>query len=440
MAESDVRVLGTATEFRDVRLDSAFNLAGGAVSGFTVAYVTLEVTDRRGRRGRGRGASILSVPWSWPRSASSVSSRDARLRWLVKSLATRSTELEAGDPLVLCRQLATAAEAQRVEDEGGEPMPALAAALALGAVDNALHDAWARTANKPVFAMYTAAHLDADLGAFLGSDFRGRWPGDFVTAPRTRLPVQHVVGVGDPLTADRDAGAIVRDGPNRQRTLEDWAQSDRFRDVKLKLSGAGAEVDAQRVVDVHRTMEAQVGAPVRLALDPNESYPDLAAVLELIGHLRRISPEAHESVAYMEQPVPRDHIPDPDVLKEIGAHVPVLVDEGLARVDDLADLAAQGWHGLVVKAAKGQTSALLCHAFARQHGMFVTIQDLTAPDLALEHSARLAAHLDLSLPAFECNSRQYAPGANSRLVSQRPELVTVVDGEITVGEEGPGLR
>jgi L-alanine-DL-glutamate epimerase-like enolase superfamily enzyme len=434
MRDSDVRVLDATAEFREVRLDSAFNLAGASIAGFTVAYVTVEVVDRRGRRSRGRGASVLSVPWSWPRSALSVSARDSCLRRLVESLAARSTECEPGDPLVLWRQLHPLTEGRRAEAVDGEPVPALAATLALGAVDNAIHDGWARIARRPAFTMYGAQHLDHDLSAYLGGDFRGRWPGDFLTGPRVRLPVQHVVGVGDPLEGASGGG-------HRPRTLEDWARADRFRHVKLKIGDDGPDRDARRVADVHRSMTAALGSPVHLALDPNESYPDIDAVATLVDRLERMSPEALGSVVYMEQPVPRSQSPDPTAMRAIGSRFPVLVDEGLAAPRQLADLAAEGWHGFVVKAGKGQSNALLCHAFARFHGMFVAVQDLTAVDLALEHSARLAAHLDLSSLAFECNSRQYAPAANARLADERPELVTVVDGAITVAPQSrPGLH
>ena len=127
-------------------------------------------------------------------------------------------------------------------------------------------------------------------------------------------------------------------------------------------------------------------------------------------------------------------------MAELSARVPVLLDEGLSGLDDLTTLRAHGWSGSVIKAAKGQTLALLAHAFLCRFGLFATIQDLTAVDLALRHSARLAGVLDLSAPQFEYNSRQYAPHINAELARTDPEFATVRDGRIDIGDAvAPGL-
>ncbi|MCP2329453.1 hypothetical protein HDA40_007960 [Hamadaea flava] len=254
----------------------------------------------------------------------------------------------------------------------GGAMPALATTLALAAVDNAVHAA--------------LSALPPPL--------------------RRRLPVQHVVGVDDPAAPPPDG----------------------IGHVKIKLSGRSPAADAARVGEVFR----HAGRP-RLSLDPNEGYAEAAGVVELLERVRADDPDAYAAIGYLEQPIPRDAGDDPSGLRAVGRLKPVLVDEGLATAEQLGGLRDQGWSGLVVKASKGTSLALRAHAFAQRHRMFVTIQDLTAVDLALEHSARLAAALPWSSPAFEYNSRQYCPAANDDLKRAKPALVGVRDGHIEVG-------
>ncbi|MFI6322762.1 enolase C-terminal domain-like protein [Nonomuraea sp. NPDC050556] len=403
MRTTDVRILETAVTFRDVLLDHPLRLAGATVDRFTLALVTAVVEDRRGRVAEGTGAGVLSVPWSWPRSPLSWEARDAEMRAQTSRFAAAAVSGDAADPL----DHADALAGLRLVPGS---MPDLAVSLAMAGVDNAVHDAWARAAGRPAAELYTT--LTPSL-------------------PRTRLPVQHVVGVGDPLEPGDNREPLV--------SLREWVDLEGIAHVKVKLPARDPREDAARVADVHRVLTAGAITPTSLSLDPNEAYESPAAVTAMLETLRRTAPDAYAAVAYLEQPVPRDAPPDPAGMRELARHVPVLADEGVATQKDLATLEEHGWSGLVVKAAKGQSFALRSHAHARAHGLRVVLQDLTAVDLALAHSARLAATLDLDWPAFEYNSRQYAPRANRDLAATRPELVTVRNGHVIVGEPQPGL-
>lgn len=426
MRSTDIRVVDTGVTFHDVLLDHPLRLAGATVDRFTVTEVTAVVEDRAGRMAEGVGAGVLSVPWSWPRSGLSWEERDAAMRVLTSRFAGAAIGGEHAGPLD---------HANALHGAGVDDVPALAVALAMAGVDNALHDAWARAAMRPASELYAHEH-----------------PGLHFGPPRTRLPIQHVVGVGDPLDRPDDrpldrpqAGTQAGthgNGPTHADdvpSLREWIELEGIAHVKVKLIGRDPREDAARVADVHRVLRDHTNAPISLSLDPNEGYESAAAVLEMLDALRADAPDAYTAVAYLEQPIPRDAPPDPEGLRALGARVPVIADEGLAGDSDLATLAEHGWSGLVVKAAKGQSLALTSYAHARAHGLFVVVQDLTAVGPALAHSARLAATLDLSWPAFEYNSRQYAPKANRRMAEGRPELVTVRDGHIVVGPPRVGL-
>ncbi|MBM7784771.1 enolase C-terminal domain-like protein [Tenggerimyces flavus] len=417
MRSSDITILESEVDFEAVELSTPLILGSGAVKRFTVARVRVVAADRQGRTATGTGTSVLSVPWSWPRSTLSFDERDIVLRDLCVRLAGTLSWLEAADPIRLCGELsATLPELAR--PVGAEPVPQLAALLCLGAVDNAVHDAWSRVAGGSAYHLYTADYLNDDLGA-VDSSLAGRYPGEFLTAPRERLPVQHVVSPGDPLTpADRADG---------YRPLVDWCRTERLRHFKIKVLGRDPHEDADRIGAVYDTVRA--GAPdATLAVDPNESYSSLEALDELADALRKRHPDAASAIAYVEQPIPRSMalVPRPFPF-------PVLMDEGSSDLGSLPELARTGWSGLVVKAGKGQTYALVANAYAKVHGLFLTVQDLTTVDLALRHSARLASVLHPSAPHLEYNSRQYAPHANARLSVTHPELTGVRDGAVRVG-------
>jgi L-alanine-DL-glutamate epimerase-like enolase superfamily enzyme len=195
------------------------------------------------------------------------------------------------------------------------------------------------------------------------------------------------------------------------------------------VAGADPAADARRVAAVHAAAASAVG-PVEISLDPNEGYADLGAALEMLDALAADAPDAAAALTYLEQPVPRDAEPDPAAVRRLTARVPALLDEAFTDVHALPAVREQGWSGVVVKAAKGQTPALLAHTYAQVHGLALTVQDLTAVGLALAHSARLAASLGRTWDHLEYNSRQYAPGANAALAARAPDLVAVRGGRV----------
>ena len=64
---------------------------------------------------------------------------------------------------------------------------------------------------------------------------------------------------------------------------------------------------------------------------------------------------------------------------------------------------------------------LVCAAWAKQHGMLISLQDLTNPGIALVHAALVRAHLP-TINGAELNSPQFTPAANEELARRLPEL------------------
>lgn len=427
---SDIRALRAEVSFVEVELEPPFVISGRPLTHLTSPKVRLTVETGGGVRACGVGAGMLSVPWAWPHSPVELSVRDRVLRSLVRTFVGQLLSLgQCADPFALWRPLyerldETLAAAARVA--GLDEIPRLAGLLALGAVDNALHDAWGQAAARSSYSMCTAEFMD-DLG-WLSPQMGGVRPGDRLGPARTEIPIQHALGVGDPLTDD--------EAPPGVRSLEQWMRTQGIRHLKMKLAG-DPEDDAARIAAARRVLN-RFPWDSTLSLDPNEAYT-VSELNRMLDRLALIDPGAAGAITYLEQPFPRERESDPQQLRHLTARFPVLLDEGYSRLEQLLDLAEQGWSGVVIKAVKGQSHAMVTYAAARHLGLKIAIQDLTTVGAALEHSLGLAASVQASWPQVEYNSRQFAPGASAELASRSPELVEVRDGHVRRRSVGAGL-
>lgn len=407
MMRTNIVAEAAKVSFGRMNLATPLTISERLIDWCTLARVSVSVRNRAGRPATGCGLSVLSVPWSWPEVE--FDAGDGAMRALVREAADGVLDLPAGDPI----QLWTALES-RSQAWWGD-MPALAAALCVSAVDSALHDAWGRCAGRDSWSMYTADFLNQDL-AIVG--LPSTYPGEFLNrSHREELAVQHVVGTHDRLDAS-DPGSGV--------TLEQWLTRARTHHLKIK-TGADVAVSAARIRRIHSLAERVLGHEVRLAIDPNEALPDPDQVRFLAQHLDGLP------VDYIEQPVPRAV----STVEPVG--IPVLLDEGLATLDDLERARTGHWGGLVLKAAKGQTASLLANAYAKHHGMAVAVQDLTTVDLALLHSARLIQHVQPQWHHIECNARQYAPQEFLASEAVIPGVRHLEDGLLRLPPKGAGL-
>jgi L-alanine-DL-glutamate epimerase-like enolase superfamily enzyme len=310
--------------------------------------------------------------------------------------------------------------------------------------DAALHDAWGAAWGGPLYAGYTADWLNQDLGAYLGPGFRGRYPGDYLAPRRRRLAVQHVVNIGDALTpAEVDPDRLLPAG--LPADLTSWIRRDRVRHFKLKTRGRSPVEDARRLVDVYTAAVpalAESGVPdgPRLSVDPNEGCRDPEVLSEILDRVQAEAPQVLAALDYIEQPTARDLAAYTYTLHAVARRVPVIIDESLDTLDHLERLHELGWSGLAVKTCKGHTHSLLAYCWGRHHGLYLTVQDLTNPGLALVHSANFCAHLHLAVDCFECNHRQFLPLARPDEKAANPDYFRVADGYLTLpATMGPGL-
>jgi len=432
---SDVRVDAVDLTFSDERLAVPLHLSRGSITAVTYAKVVIDVQTRAGQFQRGTGAIFLSDLWAFPDPTYDHAQKDQAMRTLCQAIgAYLQKDNGYGDPLEKGHHLEEALPELVAQVEASLPflqrgaIPYLAALNCLSSFDAAIHDAWGRALGGSAYAFYGAAWLNADLGAYLGPAFGGAYPDQFLGRRRLTLPVQHVVGVSDALTpteTDQPAGALPTD-------LTSWIRRDGLTCFKLKSRGQDPAVDAQRLAAVYTTA-VQAGVPpaaIHLSLDPNEAcaHPDF--LLDLFAQLASDCPAALAALDYIEQPTARELSSYTFTLHEAARQKPVLIDESLDRLQNLELLQPLGWSGLALKSCKGQTHTLLAYCWGKQHNLFMTLQDLTNPGLALVHSANLGAQLALAVDYFETNSRQYTPAACPEEQAAYPAYFHVHDGAL----------
>lgn len=430
---SDVRVETVDLTFSHERLAVPLRLSRGVITDVTYAKVTVMVRTRAGQPQQGTGAIFLSDLWAFPDPAYDHDQKDHAMRTLCQTIAaTLPSGDDYSDPLEKGHHLEQLLPALVAQVEAALPflapgaLPYLAALNCFSPFDAAIHDAWGRALGGSVYAFYGADWLNADLGVYLGPEFQGLYPDRFLRQPRQRLPLQHVVGVSDALTPS----AATQPGDALPTDLTSWIRRDGLTCFKLKSRGQEPTVDAQRLAAVYRTaVEAGVlPAAIHLSLDPNEACAHPDYLLEVFAQLARDCPAALTALDYIEQPTARDLRSYTFTLHQVAQHKPVIIDESLDHLENLALLEQLGWSGLALKTCKGQSHTLLAYCWGKQHQLFMTLQDLTNPGLALVHSANLCAHLALAVDYFEGNSRQYAPTACPAEQATYPAYFAVTDG------------
>jgi L-alanine-DL-glutamate epimerase-like enolase superfamily enzyme len=326
---------------------------------------------------------------------------------------------------------------------GATPMPYLAALICLSAFDLALHDAYGKIHEVDVYATYNRKFMNRDLSAYLTAadevdvDFQDRYPTDFlVNDPQTRLPVWHLVGGVDPLSADECRG-METPNDNYPLLLEDWIKRDGLRCLKIKLRGNDAAWDYSRLVDV-----SQIVIPLgveHLSADFNCTVDRSEYVNALLDRLRDEHPHVFAKILYVEQPFPYDLETHQIDVRSIADRKPIFLDESAHDWRFVRLGRSLGWTGVCLKTCKTQTGSLLSFCWAKAHGMSIMVQDLTNPMLAIIPHVRLAAHVG-TIQGVECNATQFYPDASLPEAAVHPGIYQRRNGQLNLETiRGPGF-
>lgn len=409
-------ILNAAVEFIKRPFIVPLQLSTGPITEITEAraQVTVRVD---GREAVGRGAMYLSDLWAWPDPALTHEARDAALREYTTILATALRDAcggEAAHPMELGLRLH-----EKIAHGAPSAIPLLARTMCASPFDAAIHDGAGQSLGRPAFHLYSG-------GAAIPS-------GDpYFSAVPAAEAVRRTIA-RPPKTA-LDAWVIVNKTDTAE-TLRPWVLERGYRCFKLKIMGKDNAADVARTIEVERMVrELGVKSP-KLTVDSNEANPDAASVLDYLERLRAEAPGAFEALLYLEQPTGRDISVHAHDWRRVTRLKPVLLDEGLTRLELFEEAALQGWSGFALKTCKGHSFALLAAAWAAERGMPVAVQDLTNPGLAAIHSALFAAHVP-SVNGVELNSPQFTPAANAEWLPRLAGLLEPRDGHHRLPEGG----
>jgi L-alanine-DL-glutamate epimerase-like enolase superfamily enzyme len=351
-----------------------------------------------------------------------------------------------GHPLEITHEVAAdqAAIADGVQKSLGlgEPIPRLAQLVAASPVEAAIYDAHGKACGENSFNLLGGDFVNADLSQYLNADFAGEYLERYtLRQPKPRMPLYHLVGALDPLTA-ADVRSPIQDG--LPETLAEWIPLNGLTHLKIKLNGDDLRWDVDRVAAVERVVSAaqsQRGCTQwHYSLDFNEKCPNVQYVLDFLARLQETSPAAMNRVQYIEQPTHRDLRRFPENRMHAAAAIrPVVIDESLIDFDSLLLAREQGYSGVALKACKGHSEALLMGAAAQKYKMFLCVQDLTCVGASFLHSASLSARIQ-TIAAIEGNGRQYCPAGNRGWDERFPGMFHITDGTVDTSElAGPGL-
>lgn len=441
---SDITIREVSNATRNFVYRQPMKFGGRVVEDVCVLRTEVVVT-REGTKKKftGIGEMTMGNAWAWPSKIPGKITLKLLIELSNRLNARVQNAKLSGDPLQLSHRVGLLRDevvAEMVaEYKIAESIPKLAAMLAASPLEAAIHDAYGRVAGTSSFSCLTKDYLNEDLSAYLGEDFIGKYPGDYLSAaPKSTMPLYHLVGALDPLNDD-DITTRLNDG--YPETLREWLQTDGITHLKIKLDGNNIDWDVGRIVEVTRICEAV--APERdwkLSFDFNEQCPNEDYVIDLLERIERLSKLSFDRLQYIEQPTPRDLTTRTEMtVHRIARLRPVVIDESLTDAESLKLARQRGYTGLALKACKGQSEAVIMGAAGAEYKMFTCVQDLTCIGGSFLHSASLASRLP-NVKAIEGNGRQYCPIGNEAYMKNYAPMFRVRYGTIpTELLDGHGL-
>jgi L-alanine-DL-glutamate epimerase-like enolase superfamily enzyme len=413
---SDIRVREIQVFYTPCVARTPLKFGAVVVEALDFATVRAVVENRRGETAEGWGGIFVMDFWGWPDAALTHEAKSAAMKEVQAGFCDLVLEHGGwGHPISLFHEVEPGLRDLNLAVCAGAGLspaqPFLSALVCASPVDAAIHDAFGNVNGVDVYQAYGAEFMAQDLSTWLGPEFRGRYPGEFVRpAYRPRVPVFHLCGGLDKLRRSELDDSDPQDGlPN---CLEDWVAFEGLTCLKVKLRGNDVAWDVARTVEVYDIGRAELDrlgdADLHITVDTNEQCESPQYMVEVLRRVREERPACYDAILYVEQPTERDLQAHRHDMRELSALKPVIVDESLTSVEDFAAAMELGWSGIALKSCKCQSADALFWSLASARGIPFSVQDLTNPSLSLMHSVGLGARLD-TIMGVEANSRQFFP-------------------------------
>jgi len=435
--------------FLPVEMRVPLKFGNQVLSSVTCARARVVVEGHAGKTATGWGETPLSVGWVWPSSIDYEERHTAMKDFTILIAKTLNQWTESGHAMELGYDFIEH-QLHRLQDDFNTnrtpeaALPHLAALVCFSLFDIAIHDAYGKLHDRPVYETYNGEFLSRTLADFLeplagATSFEGKYPADFLVAkPSLKVPVWHLVGGLDPLSEDELTGSEPQDG--YPTTLINWIREDGLDCLKVKLRGNDATWDYDRLAKIGR-ISRETGV-TWLTTDFNCTVTDPTYVNDILDRLILEDPVTYQKILYVEQPFPYDLEANRIDVRSVSARKPLFMDESAHDWRYVRLGRELGWTGVALKTCKTQTGALLSLCWAKAHGMTLMVQDLTNPMLAQVPHFLLAAHAG-TIMGVESNAMQFYPEASAPERKIHPGLYRrqqgILDGS-TLSGPGFGYR
>jgi L-alanine-DL-glutamate epimerase-like enolase superfamily enzyme len=452
MKETDIQIVEVSCSTQKFDYRSPMKFGGRVVRDVVLLDVVVKVATKSGKTATGTGSMTMGNIWAWPAGKTDPESAlNAMIEFGKNVVATANDFKQFGHPLELAYDFAksynTIAEntLSQLNTNITEPIPKLAQLVAASPFEAALFDAYGRLLNLNSYNTLSAEFCNRDLSYYLGDDFKNEFLDQYtLREPKDRMPLYHLVGALDPLTA-ADVNSPLNDGLPEH--FGEWITYNGLTHIKIKLNGDDLDWDVNRVIAIDKICEEiQTKRGCKewfYSSDFNERCANVEYVLDFLDKIKSKSPVAIHRLQYIEQPTNRNLRAYPENLMHKAAAIkPVVIDESLVDLEALHDSRKMGYSGVALKACKGQAEALLMGAAAQKYKMFLCVQDLTCVGASFLHSATLSARFP-GVAAIEGNGRQYCPAANKKWEAKYPKMFIINDGTLgsgTLNEIGLGFN
>ncbi len=313
-----------------------------------IAHVVLFVTvDIDGRREAGVAADNLPPKWFTKNPETSYRADVVEMIDVIESACAVALGSGRHDSVF---DLWQRVHRERVRSDDSEVAPLLAG-FGVSVVERAVIDAFCRAESVPFAEAVRSNRLGIRLGS-LHPELAAREPRAFLPPrPLTSLTVRHTVGLGDPLRAGDEPGAVPSDG--LPSTLEGWIRRCGLRRFKVKVGG-DPRVDVNRLERARDVLESETGGDYRITIDGNEQFADVAVLQEFWEEAR--SSDLCRCIDYVEQPFPRDLALSAETSAALArwrGRPRLTIDESDDSLDAVARAIEAGYDGGAFKSSKG---------------------------------------------------------------------------------------
>lgn len=417
------------TDFKEIRFKTPLVIREEKIEDITLADVTVSLTNEE-KSAEGRSQVLLSDVWSMPDSKLSHFHRDYLMRTILNTKQAMSINKynEFLDPLN--HHLNTYKETLNIGSNLG--LPELAVDNSISAFDLALWDAFAKINDKNnvyecldgIVFSYSSIHgielnrLDMDIEWVEEINYGFNYK-EYFHKPNNKVRVLHTFG-----------------GKDKIESLEEYVKKEEINAVKIKLKG-NANEDVKRVKEVVELLSGY-GDNFTITVDPNESYECAESLAIFLDRLRTQEEYSFNKLQYVEQPTSRNLDASNQNMRYLVKEFkkPIVMDEMVSDHEKMSKAIELGWNGIALKpTAKIFSETLLELIIAKDKKLFICVQDLTNPGLALIQHLDFARRVVVENEPVETNARQYLQEdiANTLMPNKNlTSLYNVANGMIDV--------